>query len=114
MMYILVSKEQVRDKAFHETMPDGRVILPATTLKMAGTMEGVTLVSSGTELKALIEAQKKAGTVPATPVEVPETPETPEPTETPVETDGTADGAESEEGSDGPAAGGATGEEEGV
>lgn len=82
MMYILVKKEQVKDKAFHETMPDGRVILPATALKTAGTMEGVTLVSSGAELKALIEAQKKAGIVPATPaIPVPEEPVATEPTE---------------------------------
>ena len=115
MMYILVKKEQVKDKAFHETMPDGRVILPATALKMSGTMEGVTLVSSGAELKALIKAQKKAGTVPATPVEEPEMPEAPtEEPEVPMETVVPAGGGESGEESDGPAGEGATGEEEGV
>lgn len=107
MMYILVDKSKVKDKAFHETMPDGRVILPATALKMQGRMDGVTLVSSGAELKALIEAQKKAGIVPATPaIPVPEDPVTTEPTE--------VSGGESEEESDEPAEEGATGEEEGV
>lgn len=76
MMYILVDKSKVKDKAFHETMPDGRVILPATALKMQGRMDGVTLVSSGTELKALINEQKMKGATPPAMGGVPE--ETPE------------------------------------
>lgn len=64
MQYILIDKERVRDKAFHETMPDGRVILPFSAVKMSGVLEGVTIVPSGTVLKAMILAQREAGVKP--------------------------------------------------
>lgn len=64
MQYILIEREKVKDKAYHETMPDGRVILPFSSVKMGGVMEGVTIVPSGTVLKAMILAQKEAGVKP--------------------------------------------------
>lgn len=64
MQYILIEREKVKDKAYHETMPDGRVILPFSAVKMGGVMEGVTIVPSGTVLKAMILEQKAAGVKP--------------------------------------------------
>lgn len=64
MQYILVKREKVKDKAYHETMPDGRVILPFSAVKMSGVLEGVTIVPSGVALKAMILAQQEAGVKP--------------------------------------------------
>lgn len=60
-MYILVDKKEVKDQAYHRTMPDGRVILPLGSLKTMGSMTNVDIITSSTELKALIQEQKASG-----------------------------------------------------
>ena len=69
MQYILVDRERVKDRAFHETMPDGRVILPFSEVKMSGVLENVTIVPSAIALKAMIQEQKDNGVHP--PLELP-------------------------------------------
>ena len=71
MQYILVDRERVKDRAFHETMPDGRVILPFSEVKMSGVLENVTIVPSAIALKAMIQEQKDKGVHP--PLELPGT-----------------------------------------
>ena len=71
MQYILISRERVKDRAFHETMPDGRVILPFSEVKMSGVLEDVTIVPSAIALKAMIQEQKDKGVKP--PLELPGT-----------------------------------------
>lgn len=71
MQYILVDRERVKDRAFHETMPDGRVILPFSEVKMSGVLEDVTIVPSAIALKAMIQEQKDKGVQP--PLELPGT-----------------------------------------
>lgn len=71
MQYILVDRERVKDRAFHETMPDGRVILPFSEVKMSGVLENVTIVPSAIALKAMIQEQKDNGVHP--PLELPGT-----------------------------------------
>ena len=72
MQYLLISKEQVTDGRFHETLPDGRVILPLTDVRMIGNLTGVDIIGSARELKALIEAQRKATNETPDPGEVEE------------------------------------------
>lgn len=71
MQYILIDRERVKDRAFHETMPDGRVILPFSEVKMSGVLENVTIVPSAIALKAMIQEQKDNGVHP--PLELPGT-----------------------------------------
>lgn len=71
MQYILVDRERVKDRAYHETMPDGRVILPFSEVKMSGVLEDVTIVPSAIALKAMIQEQKDKGVKP--PLELPGT-----------------------------------------
>lgn len=58
-MYILVKKTDVRNeeilKMYHETMPDGRLILPASDLRMLGSVSNCQIVASAKELKELIK-----------------------------------------------------------
>lgn len=58
-MYILVDKTNVRNeeilKMYHETMPDGRLILPASDLRMLGSVSNCQIVASAKELKELIK-----------------------------------------------------------
>lgn len=57
-MYILVDKTNVRNeeilKMYHETMPDGRLILPASDLRMLGSVTNCQIVATAKELKELI------------------------------------------------------------
>lgn len=57
-MYILVNKTNVRNeeilKMYHETMPDGRLILPASDLRMLGSVTNCQIVATAKELKELI------------------------------------------------------------
>lgn len=58
-MYILVDKRNVRNeeilKMYHETMPDGRLILPISDLRMLGSIPNCQIVASAKELKELIK-----------------------------------------------------------
>lgn len=58
-MYILVKKTDVRNEEilnmYHETMPDGRLILPASDLRMLGSVSNCQIVASAKELKQLIK-----------------------------------------------------------
>ena len=57
-MYILVSEKDIKSesvkKAYHERMPDGRLILTPQELKMLGSVESVQVVSTARELKELM------------------------------------------------------------
>lgn len=111
MQYILVDRERVKDRAFHETMPDGRVILPFSEVKMSGVLENVTIVPSAIALKAMIQEQKDNGVHP--PLELPGTVESGD-----GETAGdggteSGDYEEYEEVEDAPETGGETGDETG-
>lgn len=57
-MYILVSGKDIKSesvkKAYHERMPDGRLILAPQELKMLGSVESVQVVSTARELKELM------------------------------------------------------------
>lgn len=57
-MYILVKETDVRNeeilKMYHETMPDGRLILPISDLRMLGSIPNCQIVASAKELKELI------------------------------------------------------------
>lgn len=58
-MYILVKKTDVSNekilKMYHETMPDGRLILPISDLRMLGSIPNCQIVASAKELKQLIK-----------------------------------------------------------
>lgn len=58
-MYILVKKTDVNNeeilKMYHETMPDGRLILPISDLRMLGSVTNCQIVASAKELKQLIK-----------------------------------------------------------
>ena len=58
-MYILVKKTDVSNeeilKMYHETMPDGRLILPISDLRMLGSIAECQIVASAKELKELIK-----------------------------------------------------------
>lgn len=58
-MYILVKKTDVSNeeilKMYHETMPDGRLILPISDLRMLGSIPNCQIVASAKELKELIK-----------------------------------------------------------
>ena len=67
-MYILIDKKKLKeaDSRFHERMPDGRLILPFSALRTLGTVTGVDLIATATELKQLIARQEAAGITPPT------------------------------------------------
>lgn len=54
-MYILVKKENVKNeellKMYHEQMPDGRLILPMSDMKMLGSVAECEIVATASELK---------------------------------------------------------------
>ena len=54
-MYILVKKKDVSNEEilnmYHETMPDGRLILPISDLRMLGSIPNCQIVASAKELK---------------------------------------------------------------
>lgn len=58
-MYILVKKTDVSNEEilnmYHETMPDGRLILPISDLRMLGSIAECQIVASAKELKELIK-----------------------------------------------------------
>lgn len=58
-MYILVKKTDVSNEEilnmYHETMPDGRLILPISDLRMLGSIPNCQIVASAKELKQLIK-----------------------------------------------------------
>lgn len=58
-MYILVKKTDVSNEEilnmYHETMPDGRLILPISDLRMLGSVSNCQIVASAKELKQLIK-----------------------------------------------------------
>lgn len=59
-MYILVKEEDIKNAQlrgmFHERMPDGRLIMPISELKMLGSVENCQIVASAKELKELISS----------------------------------------------------------
>ncbi len=62
-MYILVNKDDIqvasiRD-AYHETMPDGRVILSGSELKMAGSIANCQIVDTARHLRDLADRQRE-------------------------------------------------------
>lgn len=60
-MYALIKQEQLKGKGFYETLPDGRIILPFSELKMMGSVSDIDVISSARELKGLIKKQKESG-----------------------------------------------------
>ena len=58
-MYILVKKKDVSNEEilnmYHETMPDCRLILPISDLRMLGSIPNCQIVASAKELKELIK-----------------------------------------------------------
>lgn len=64
-MYILVKEEDVRNTQlrgmFHERMPDGRLIMPISELKMLGSVDNCQIVASAKDLKELI--RRGAGSI---------------------------------------------------
>ena len=58
-MYILVSEKDIKSesvkKAYHERMPDGRLIMTPQELKMLGSIPNVQIVSTARELKELMK-----------------------------------------------------------
>lgn len=64
-MYILVKEEDVRNTQlrgmFHERMPDGRLVMPISELKMLGSVDNCQIVASAKELKELI--RRGAGSI---------------------------------------------------
>lgn len=59
-MYILVKEEDVKNVQlrgmFHERMPDGRLIMPVSELKMLGSVADCQIVASAKEMKELIRS----------------------------------------------------------
>lgn len=59
-MYILVKEKDVKNaqvlSMFHERMPDGKLILPVSELKMLGSVSDCQIVASAKELKELISS----------------------------------------------------------
>lgn len=59
-MYLLIKEENVKNAQvlgmFHERMPDGRLILPVSELKMLGSVSDCQIVASAKELKELISS----------------------------------------------------------
>lgn len=61
-MYILVKKEFVPDNGrFHETMPDGRLILDISEFKMLGSVPEMQTVATKKELDAIIAGMAETG-----------------------------------------------------
>jgi len=62
-MYILVKKENVKNeellKMYHEQMPDGRLILPMSDMKMLGSVAECEIVATASELKDRINGNVK-------------------------------------------------------
>lgn len=57
-MYLLVSKEQIKERAaMYRAMPDGRLIVPMSDLKVIGSLSDVDIIG-GRELKQLIAEQE--------------------------------------------------------
>lgn len=58
-MYLLIKEENVKNtqvlEMFHERMPDGRLILPISDLRMLGSIAECQIVASAKELKELIK-----------------------------------------------------------
>lgn len=58
-MYLLIKEENVKNTQvldmFHERMPDGRLILPISDLRMLGSIPNCQIVASAKELKELIK-----------------------------------------------------------
>lgn len=58
-MYLLIKEENVKKtqvlEMFHERMPDGRLILPISDLRMLGSIAECQIVASAKELKELIK-----------------------------------------------------------
>lgn len=58
-MYLLIKEENVKNtqvlEMFHERMPDGRLILPISDLRMLGSIPNCQIVASAKELKELIK-----------------------------------------------------------
>lgn len=58
-MYLLIKEENVKNTQvldmFHERMPDGRLILPISDLRMLGSIAECQIVASAKELKELIK-----------------------------------------------------------
>lgn len=54
-MYILVKKENVKSEEllgmYHEQMPDGRLILPMSDMRMLGSVTECEIVATASELK---------------------------------------------------------------
>ena len=64
-MYILVSEKDIKSesvkKAYHERMPDGRLIMTPQELKMLGSVPNVQIVSTARELKELMKKPVASG-----------------------------------------------------
>lgn len=58
-MYLLIKEGNVKNtqvlEMFHERMPDGRLILPISDLRMLGSIAECQIVASAKELKELIK-----------------------------------------------------------
>ena len=58
-MYLLIKEGNVKNtqvlEMFHERMPDGRLILPISDLRMLGSIPNCQIVASAKELKELIK-----------------------------------------------------------
>lgn len=63
-MYLLIKEENVKNAQvlgmFHERMPDGRLILPVSELKMLGSVSDCQIVASAKELKELISSSAES------------------------------------------------------
>ena len=64
-MYILVSEKDIKSesvkKAYHERMPDGRLIITPQELKMLGSIPNVQIVSTARELKEMMKKPVASG-----------------------------------------------------
>lgn len=59
-MYLLIKEENVKNtqilEMFHERMPDGRLILSISELKMLGSVSDCQIVATAKELKGIISS----------------------------------------------------------
>lgn len=61
-MYVLIDlnkTRKARSARSYETLPDGRSIVPLSDLRAFGSLQGVDIIATATELKQLIDLQQR-------------------------------------------------------
>lgn len=61
-MYVLIDLNKMRkarSTRSYETLPDGRSIVPVSELRAFGSLQGVDIIATATELKQIIDLQQR-------------------------------------------------------